>query len=366
MKKLLILAALLGLTGCGETDQKDSSQTTLQIAPTSVNYRMAASPSALSAPSFGQWVVNGYASEGASTVVNASRTIGGVATESKALITPNVSQVSKILKRGLGGFALTFAVDELLDGIDWVMDPDNNRVIYSESKTGYLKHDSQVFQTYLEANNFCKSKTLRQDSQYVVNSSYIMVWYGTVKCIGRYKSNNAETTLFDFGGSFLSNQKFYLPLDIISQKIIDNAQSGNTDAQAVTFAAAQAIISEAENDATKAKEIEDEFERNYPKCPDGRQRNDYGQCFICGTADLEKRMKIDVDIAKGAHEGLGACKATHTIEGLTLRYNNYVNEAVARDRLNACYDFPHQPHLNQAKEAWRQAQEVCVKYMAAK
>jgi len=77
-------------------------------------------------------------------------------------------------------------------------------------------------------------------------------------------------------------------------------------------------------------------------------------------------MKNDVDIAKGTHEGLGACKATYTIEGLTLRYNNYVNEAVSRDKLNACYDIPHQPHLNQAKEAWRQAQEVCVKYMAVK
>ncbi|MHA3078616.1 hypothetical protein [Acinetobacter sp. ANC 5502] len=77
-------------------------------------------------------------------------------------------------------------------------------------------------------------------------------------------------------------------------------------------------------------------------------------------------MADDVQIAKGSHIGLGACKATHTIEELTLRYNNYVNEAVARDKLNACYDIPHQPHLDQAKEAWRQAQEVCVKYMAVK
>ncbi|WP_151838128.1 MULTISPECIES: hypothetical protein [unclassified Acinetobacter] len=71
-------------------------------------------------------------------------------------------------------------------------------------------------------------------------------------------------------------------------------------------------------------------------------------------------------IAKGAHAGLKACKATHSIEELTLRYNNYVNEAVARDRLNACYDIPHQFHLDQAKEAWRQAQVVCDEYMARK
>lgn len=51
MKKLLFLAVLLGLTGCGETDQNDTSQLTLQSPETAsamqVNYRMAASPSAM-------------------------------------------------------------------------------------------------------------------------------------------------------------------------------------------------------------------------------------------------------------------------------------------------------------------------------
>ena len=146
MKKLLFLAVLLGLTGCGETDQNDTSQATLQSSPASVNYRMAASPSAISAPvaSFGQWVVNGYTTEGASTVLNANRTIGGVAIESKALITPNVSQISKILRAGLGGAALTFAIDELLDGIDWVMDPANNQIQYKSYGSGKITTGNSI------------------------------------------------------------------------------------------------------------------------------------------------------------------------------------------------------------------------------
>lgn len=358
MKKLLFLAVLLGLTGCGETDQNDTSQATLQSSPASVNYRMAASPSAISAPvaSFGQWVVNGYTTEGASTVLNANRTIGGVAIESKALITPNVSQVSKILRAGLGGAALTFAVNELLDGIDWVMDPANNRVIYREPTTYPSGIYSTLFSSGKEPVEVCKFAASQLGKTYksfqVIGVDFYCQWTDSQHWVGNFKPTPPEEKT--------------LPLDVVSQEIINNAESGNADAQTVTLVAAQAIVSEAENDATKAKEIEDEFERNYPKCPDGRSRNVYGQCFICGSAALEKKMRDDVQIAKGAHFGLGSCKATQSFEELMVRYNNYVNEATARDKLNVCYDIPHQPHLNQAKEAWRQAEEVCVAHMAGK
>lgn len=268
MKKLLFLAVLLGLTGCGETDQNGTSQSTLQSSPASFNYYKAVSASTMSAPvaSFGQWVVNGYTSEGASTVLNANRIIGGVATESKALITPNVSQVSKILRAGLGGAALTFAVNELLDGIDWVMDPANNQIRYKlpipDKKTGYST-DSIVYETLQQAaETRCKklviSGIVKEITQETTNT-----WF--IKCT--YKDGTGGYGFRVVYVKPTQTEDKTLPLDVVSQKIIDNAQSGNTDAQAVTFAAAQAIVSEAENDATKAKEIEDEFERNAdPKC----------------------------------------------------------------------------------------------------
>lgn len=259
MKKILFLAVLLGLTGCGETDQNDTSQSSLQSSPTSFNYYKVATARTMSAPvaSFGQWVVNGYASEGASTVVNASRTIGGVATESKALITPNVSQVSKILRAGLGGAALTFAVNELLDGIDWVMDPANNRVIYREQTTYPSGIYATTFSSGRDPVEVCKFAASQLGTTYksfsVQGVDFYCHWEPTGHWVGIIQRTPPEEKT--------------LPLDVVSQKVIDNAQSGNTDAQAVTFATAQAIVSEAENDATKAKEIEDEFERNAdPKC----------------------------------------------------------------------------------------------------
>lgn len=400
MKKLLFLAVLLGLTGCGETDQNDTSQATLQSPETAsamqVNYRMAASPSVMSASAatFGGWNPLGLKPVGASSLLNASKTLGGMAIESHALITPAVNDVSKVLVRGAGGLALSVAVEELLGAVDWVMDPANNQIRYKEasntidnSPLSPLKYCGSTSSGICSTNpdKACKSDfytdgdrvitSVKAVKEGIINISGVQGDNYSCNVIWYFKSypNNINVSTYTLNeiknlnyNPNLQPEEKTLPLDVVSQEIINNAESENADAQAVTLAAAQAILSEAENDAEKAKQIEDELEKNSKKCPDGRLRNYYGQCFICGSADLEQRMKIDVDIAKGAHESLGACKATHTIEGLTLRYNNYVNEAVARDKLNACYDIPHQPHLNQAKEAWRQAQEVCVKYMAAK
>ncbi|ATZ65845.1 hypothetical protein BSR55_15870 [Acinetobacter bereziniae] len=222
----------------------------------------------MSAPvaSFGQWVINGYASEGASTVLNANRIIGGVATESKALITPNVSQVSKILRAGLGGAALTFAVNELLDGIDWVMDPANNSVKFKTEIEGIKQYKGLGDSLFDTAEEYCSWRLNKVKSEAYPDSSLRNI---TISSNGTYGTcwiyTYSPVYAVDFGFDIIKIKKTEektLSLDTVSQEIINNAESGNADAQAVTLAAAQAIVSEAENDATKAKEIEDEFERN--------------------------------------------------------------------------------------------------------
>lgn len=357
MKKLIFLAVLLGLTGCGETDQNDTSQSTLQSSPASFNYYKAASARTMSAPvaSFGQWVVNGYTSEGASTVLNANRIIGGVSTESKALITPNVSQVSKILRAGLGGAALTFAVNELLDGIDWVMDPANNQIRYKlpipDKKTGYST-DSIVYETLQQAaETRCKklviSGIVKEITQETTNT-----WF--IKCT--YKDGTGGYGFRVVYVKPTQTEDKTLPLDVVSQKIIDNAQSGNTDAQAVTLAAAQAIVSEAENDATKAKEIEDEFERNSEKCPNGESRNIYGQCWIC-PQEYKQPIESNKNIAKVRAQALGSCltggrnKVFKNLDKdeFLVRSTAWDTLAEAREAENMCWLPPHANHVQEAQ-----------------
>ncbi|KAF1025709.1 MAG: hypothetical protein GAK29_01773 [Acinetobacter bereziniae] len=362
MKKLLFLAVLLGLTGCGEPDQNETSQSSLQSSPASFNYYKAATANTMSAPvaSFGQWVVNGYTSEGASTVVNASRTIGGVATESKALITPNVSQVSKILRAGLGGAALTFAVNELLDGIDWVMDPANNQVKYKETKLmggnwwcngGIGLTSRQACETYL-------TELLEIYSNvYTYATLTKCVYDSPIQTTCYFNTNRGEYYVIAgyINGSVNLEEK-NLPLDTVSQEIINNAELGNTDAQAVTLAAAQAIVSEAENDATKAKEIEDELERNSNKCPNGEPRNIYGQCWICPKEDKQP-IESNKNIAKVRAQALGSCLTG----GRNKVFKNYDKDeflvrstawdalAEAREIENMCWLPPHANHVQEAQ-----------------
>ncbi|WP_336932609.1 hypothetical protein [Acinetobacter bereziniae] len=366
MKKLLFLAVLLGLTGCGETDQNDTSQSTLQSSPASFNYYKVATASTMNAPvaSFGQWVVNGYASEGASTVVNASRTIGGVATESKALITPNVSQISKILRAGLGGAALTFAVNELLDGIDWVMDPANNQVKYKETKLiggnwwcngGIGLTSRQACETYL-------TELLEIYSNvYTYATLTKCVYDSPIQTTCYFNTNRGEYYVIAgyINGSVNLEEKT-LPLDVVSQKIIDNAQSGNTDAQAVTFAAAQAIVSEAENDAEKAEPIVKEFEDNSTKkCPSGITNN--GSCWVCSRESWAP-IRGRVVYAKDVVFGLSKCSAAMNSSQLLTRYKAFSELGAARDVENSCWVPQDQNHLQEAIEAKQTAAE-CNTYL---
>jgi hypothetical protein len=223
--------------------------------------------SALVNASIGGWTLSNPTAVGASILYDGTK---GSASSS-ILISPNASQVAKVLRGGLVGYALTFAVEQLLGAVDWVLDPDNNQVIYNDHKTGFLYNETATltFNTYLEASNYCKTKTLNPNNDYVVNSAYIQIWYGTVKCIGRFKLNNAHTTLFEFGGSFSSNQKKTLSLITAAQQVIENAESDNLDAQFAVLAATINILSEAEQDDAKAKPFEDELERNADdKCKD--------------------------------------------------------------------------------------------------
>ena len=80
MKKILLLSLLLGLSGCGDNNQSDTSQSnsktqTLQqaeVAPTVANYSLAASPRAMSAVAPLQgWSVTNSTVMGASTLIDA-------------------------------------------------------------------------------------------------------------------------------------------------------------------------------------------------------------------------------------------------------------------------------------------------------
>jgi hypothetical protein len=87
------------------------------------------------ASTVGGWTIGGLVADGASSVVNASKTIvvngANVVKTSTARITPSVVSVAKVLRGGAAGYALSIAVEQILGSVDWLLDPANNRIVYT-------------------------------------------------------------------------------------------------------------------------------------------------------------------------------------------------------------------------------------------
>ena len=242
---------------------------------------LALSSGLASAVTLNGWALTNPVALDASGLVNGSKNVADLAKKSHALIAPVAKDVSKVLVRGAGGLALSVAVEELLGAVDWVMDPANNEIIYS--KTHDASKPPTVCQNYFKATsatpyvvaygcsipqvaaNYCKERLSKPNvhgcSISNITSESFFVETSCIKWDGSCYGIDS-TIVPEYRVNPYYDPKETLPLDTVSQKIISNAQSGNTDAQAVTVAAAQDILNEAENDAEKAKPIVQQLEAN--------------------------------------------------------------------------------------------------------
>lgn len=297
------------------------------------------------AATIGAWTVSNPMAVGASILYDGSK---GAVTSS-VLITPNASQVAKVLRGGLAGYALSFAVEQLLGAVDWVLDPANNQITYKVPPTdpsnfpylwcntgigcyttpaaagaGFLLYDNRLYPSY---------NSIRHEEK--VNGTTLTVYV--------YNSSNQLKNLATFGytanQNYNPNQERTLPLETVAQKVIENAESDNLDAQFAVLAAANNILSEAEQDDAKAKPIEDELENN-AKCPSGIVRN--GSCWICDKSQFMPITRATRD-AKTATRGKSCKNVTDTAiktANATL-FRNLIN---ARIQENACWSPPDPNH----------------------
>ncbi|MDR6542996.1 hypothetical protein ABIC56_002971 [Acinetobacter bereziniae] len=241
---------------------------------------LALSSGLASAVTLNGWNVGNPTPVGATGLVNATKNVGGVAKVSNASIVPNASQVSKILRGGVAGVALTVAVNELLDGIDWVLDPVNNQIRYKAPDTGIYRwknvnNGGLPTAGFVDASSLTQACEMFKDSlNYITTYDYVntgqsldndktsgtcfLVIYlkGTTSWVNNASIKVAYTEIIS------ESTEKNLPLDTVSQKVIDKAEAGNTDAQEATVAATQDILNEAQNDAEKAKPIVQQLEAN--------------------------------------------------------------------------------------------------------
>lgn len=288
------------------------------------------------------WFLSNPNAVGASILYDATK---GSLTSS-VLISPNASQVAKVLRGGVAGIALSFAVEQLLGAVDWVLDPANNEIVYKDKE-----NVSGVFKIgYMEGKTF---KGSLNEACLIAVQEYIPTT--TVKKIEFDPKYNSYSCYYQITPSGLyavlyvvSTQevKRRLPLITAAQQVIENAESDNLDAQFAVLAAAINILSEAEQDDAKAKPIADELENN-SKCPSGIVRN--GSCWVCDKSLFMPYTRATRD-AKTATRGKSCKNVTDTTvkaANATL-FRNLIN---ARVQENACWSPPDQNHATALVDA---------------
>lgn len=226
------------------------------LAPT---YALANTP-------LGGWTITEQIAQGASTAIKATKTalINGasVVKTSTAKITPNASQVAKVLRRGAAGYALSVAVEQLIGAVDWVLDPENNRI----------KYKVPAESTAQNLNDLCSAKNGRQDSYleyYSMKFSHIEG--GLVFCKGKGRNYNTGQ---EYGDTVVSagavptgieeEEERYLGLDAVAAQVISNAESHpdqqkKAGAQTATTAAAQDMLA---NDSATQSDVETQLNAN--------------------------------------------------------------------------------------------------------
>lgn len=228
---------------------------------------------------------------------------------STALITPNATQVAKLLGKGVAGVALSFAVEQLLGKVDWVLDPANNRIKYytdPDTSSKYRYKNNEVFQytgieyvfTSSQAESAFKSFFLKLNrTDYILNGCTLSA--NTYNCIWGYEGENPNRVL-SFAGSLNPDyseekEEKSIPLDTVAQQVISNAEAGNKDAQVATTAAAADIVNDAQNYDAKARPIVNQLEANSKTETDADSNTATGEAkpnTTTGSTDLSLSFPI--------------------------------------------------------------------------
>lgn len=220
------------------------------------------------ASTVGGWTLGGAIAQGASTVYNGTKQViidgKDYIKKGTAKITPNAAQVAKVLRGGAAGYALSIAVEQLLGSVDWVLDPANNRIVYTEPCIS-----SSCSQRIYRINGYSSIRASTKSElceKWTNNVSYGGVWtfYDNGSAEGACRAKDGRIAVInsianpDYTGP--NEEEKYLPLPTAAQQVISNAESGDKNAQVATTAAAADIVAEAETDNVKARPITQQLE----------------------------------------------------------------------------------------------------------
>lgn len=213
--------------------------------------------------SVGGWSAVDVITAGATNTINATKTAGGKVLQSAVTVAPSAVKVGKHLIKGGGAAALAFAVPQLLgDGVEWVLDPANNRVKYKErGGAGFVVYEF-TFQgnKYRGASAICNAYF----SNFTANGDVLTDKKITPKDNGKVVTCSASSAYACSSGTCTSpvSYVFYgtpvpegdiewqtLPIEDVAAQVISNAEAGHAPSQEAVKATALEGFAAGEHDA---------------------------------------------------------------------------------------------------------------------
>ena len=199
-----------------------------------------------------------------------------------ANVTPTAAQVGKFMGRNLAGAAVIGAMDLLLDGVDYVLDPANNSVTYKSKATSinsqyyYVYESGSNAKKFYTANEACTAYAALRTQQ--TGSKYTFVSYTYPDCKVKVGTTNpsystlginrVQNPTYDPNAEGADKPKSVSLVNLGSQ-VLDQAETevktGNPAvpiATPVTQAAATAVVGEAATDETQARPITAELDKS--------------------------------------------------------------------------------------------------------
>ncbi|MCL6244042.1 hypothetical protein M5F04_05555 [Acinetobacter sp. ANC 7200] len=248
----------------------------------------------------GGWSMGNPVAQGASAVYTGTKNViingADYIKKGTAKITPTASQVAKVLRGGAAGYALSIAVEQMLGAVDWVLDPANNQIVYyppaSDPNSPTVQfiytvsgHSQTAASTPSESCRLEKVEMQKNSDRYNWQTTYTASkvaipssgsWYFDCILTSVYNPTGVVTVSSPLQGTRKANpaynptaeqEKKTLPLDLVAQQVVSNANSGDTNAQVATMAAAADIVDEASKDDAKARPIAQQLESTAKTTP---------------------------------------------------------------------------------------------------
>ncbi|MDC5541307.1 virulence factor TspB C-terminal domain-related protein [Acinetobacter baumannii] len=224
------------------------------------------------------WSVTKTLVQGATTFYDGTKNIllngKSYAAKGSAFIIPNATQIGKMIVKTGAVFAVDLAIKALIGAVDYVMEPENNRVKYygmiqafqsNSPYNGSVKVAKSQAEACQISVDFVKSNTSANYSSVTLGGAALSGTSLECKILAYRSGNNTPLVFLHYWTltGVKDDQPKYLPYEAIGYQLISDANANKSDAKAyVSSVADTALEQDEQKQLVPAQDIINQLEYN--------------------------------------------------------------------------------------------------------